>query len=89
MIGRSSFCRPLGIFQEKVLVVLYVWFSGTVMLVLASLVPSLALVCVYLCSCVFHMLSHQNLRVELLWKWFRDSTFISGSVRVLLFNEAL
>ena len=56
MIGHSSFLGALGVFQEKVFVVLYVQFSGTVMLVLASLVvPSLALVCVYLCSCVFHM----------------------------------
>ena len=30
-----------------------------------------------------------NLRVGLWWTWFRDSTFISGSVRVLLCNEAL
>ena len=56
MIRRSSFRGALGVFQEKVLVVLYVRFSGTMVLVLASLVvPSLALVCVYLCSCVFHM----------------------------------
>ena len=29
------------------------------------------------------------MRVGLWWTWFRDSTFISGSVRVLLCNEAL
>ena len=48
MIGRSSFRGPLEILQEKVL------FSGTVMLVLASLaVPSLTLVCVYVCVVVW------------------------------------
>ena len=49
MIGHCSFRGPIGILQEKVLVL----FSGTVMLVLASLaVPRLTLVCVYACSCV-------------------------------------
>ena len=56
MIRRFSFRGALGVFQEKVLVVLYVRFSGTVMLVLASLlVPSLALVCVvvyFICEVV-------------------------------------
>ena len=50
MIGRSDFRGPLEILQEKCL---YVLFSGTVMLVLASLaVPRLTLVCVCACSCV-------------------------------------
>ena len=53
------------------------------MLVLASLlVPSLTLVCVvvyFICE-VIKICG---------WKWFRDSTFILGSVRVLLFTEAL
>ena len=33
----------------------------------------------------------ESLKFEggLWWTWFRDSTFISGSVRVLLCNEAL
>ena len=54
-------------------------FSGTVMLVLASIaVPRLTLVCVCACSCVgerFHMWSHKNLRVGLWWTWFHNSTF--------------
>ena len=50
MIGRSGFRGPLGILQEKCL---YILFSGTVVLVLASLaVPRLTLVCVCACSCV-------------------------------------
>ena len=90
MIGRSSFRGSLGILQEKVLVCTV--FSTT-MLVLASLfVPSLTLVCVCACSCVGVSISYVeslNLRVGLWWTWFRDSTFISGTVHVLLCNEAV
>ena len=47
MIGHFNFSEPLEILQESVL------FSGTVMLVLASLaVPSLTVACVCACSCV-------------------------------------
>ena len=58
MIKCSSFCKPLGILQENVLVCT---ISGTVMLVLASLaVPSFTLVCVCACSCVGVSISYAD-----------------------------
>ena len=58
MIERSSFCEPLGILQENVLVCTV---SGSLMLVLASLaVPSFTLVCVCACSCVGVSISYAD-----------------------------
>ena len=87
MIGRSSFHGPLGILQEKCL---YVLFSGTVMLVLASLaVPKLTLVCVCACSCVGVSISYVELLKFEGGAMVDMVPFISGNVWFLLCNEAL
>ena len=62
--------------------------SDSMMLVLPSLaVPSLTLVCVCVCSCVGVSISYDGVMKG---RAMVDnySTFISGSVRVLLCNEA-
>ena len=61
------------------------------MFVLASLaIPSLALVCVVVWACVFHMFESFKFKGGVM-DGFCDSTlsFISGIVSVLLCNEAL
>ena len=68
---------------------LYVPFSDTVMLVPASLVER-SLIHVVELVYLFHMCwSLKSLNCGILWSWFHDSSFTSGSVSVLLCIEAL
>ena len=70
----------LGYCKKKYL---YVLFSGTVMLVLASLaVPSLTLVCVCACSCVGLCISYVG--VIKIWGWGYGG---HGSATVLSFQK--
>ena len=90
MIGRSSFCGPLGVLLVLILICTV---SRTVILVLAF--SSSAQVdsgcvcagrCVGMCIYVCESLKFEGGTMS---SWFRDSTFNIVTVRVLLCSETL
>ena len=89
-VARSASVDHSGYCKKKCL---YVLFSGTVVLVLASVaVPRLTLVCVCAYSCVGVSISYvESLKFEggAMVDVVPRQYSISGSVRVLVCNEAL